>query len=204
MSETDRSTGTQSLERAVRLLREVASQEKRGARLTDLIAASGFTKGTARRLLAAMIREELLEQDPQTRRYFLGLETFKLGTIAADRFGSIQGGGPDPSRAVTLSRAKYSGDSVPLAAVLCDRHLEHRGSEAVALIHENAAGHSSRLSYGELATHSRRFAGVLRSLGIGKGDRVATFLPKGSELLIASVAIWRLGAVQVPLFATFG
>jgi acetyl-CoA synthetase len=55
-----------------------------------------------------------------------------------------------------------------------------------------------------LAAYSRRFAGALKSLGVGKGDRVATFLPKGPELLIASTAIWRLGAVQVPLFATFG
>ena len=204
MPAAERGTGTQSLDRAVRLLREIAARAESGARLTDLIAATGFTKGTSRRLLAAMIREKLLEQDPRTRRYFLGPETFALGTVAADRFGPLHLRRGDASRAATQSLAKYSGDAVPVAALLCDRHLGEGRGEALALIYENAAGHTSRLSYGTLAAYSRRFAGVLKSLGVGEGDRVATFLPKGPELLIASLAIWRLGAVQVPLFATFG
>jgi DNA-binding IclR family transcriptional regulator len=96
-----RRTGTQSLDRAVRLLREIAAHAKSGVRLTDLIAATGLSKGTVRRLLAAMIREELLEQDPQTRRYFLGHEIFKLGTIAARHCGAFQPGGRDLSRVAT-------------------------------------------------------------------------------------------------------
>ena len=79
-------TGTQSLERAVTLLREVASHGNRGARLTDLVADSGLSKATVRRLLSALIRENLLEQDESTRRYYLGADTFVLGTIAAARF----------------------------------------------------------------------------------------------------------------------
>src|SRR5208337_2336884 len=84
-SPSDSMTGTQSLERAFVLLREVASHGNRGARLTDLAADAGLTKATVRRLLAAMIREKFLEQDNETRRYFLGTEAFVLGTIAAGR-----------------------------------------------------------------------------------------------------------------------
>ena len=69
-------TGTQSLERAVALLREVASHGNRGARLTDLVADSGFSKATVRRLLVSLVRESLLEQDESTRRYYLGVDTF--------------------------------------------------------------------------------------------------------------------------------
>jgi DNA-binding IclR family transcriptional regulator len=63
MAAGDRGTGTQSIERAVRLLREVAAHANRGARLTDLVVTTGLPRGTARRLLAAMIREGLMEQD---------------------------------------------------------------------------------------------------------------------------------------------
>jgi acetyl-CoA synthetase len=197
-------TGTQSLERAFTLLREVASRGNRGVRLTDLVGATGFTKATVRRLLAAMIRQRFLEQDDDTRRYYLGPEIFVLGTIAAGRFGLHQLRAPDLSRVAALSYAKYAGSAVPLASLLCDRHAEATRGQSLALIYESAAGQTSRLTYGELSEHSRRFAGVLQGLGASKGDRIATFLPKGPELLIASIAIWRLGGIQVPLFATFG
>ncbi|WP_245900440.1 AMP-binding protein [Prauserella shujinwangii] len=59
------------------------------------------------------------------------------------------------------------------------------------------------LTYGELEASSRRLAAALRDLGIGPGDRVATWLGKSSELLVAVLATWRLGAVYVPLFTAF-
>jgi acyl-coenzyme A synthetase/AMP-(fatty) acid ligase len=52
--------------------------------------------------------------------------------------------------------------------------------------------------------YSARFACVLRDLGVARGDRVATLLPKGPELVITTLALWRLGAVQMPLFTAFG
>ena len=201
---TDAITGTQSLERAFILLREVASHGNRGARLTDLAADTGLTKATVRRLLAAMIRDKLIEQEETTRRYFLGTEVFVLGTIAAGRFSLHQLDGAELGRVAALSDAKYSGHAVPLAHLLCDRHGEAARGQSLALIYESAAGQTSYLRYGELADYSRRFAGVLQSLGVRRGDRVATFLAKGSELYIAAIAIWRLGAIHVPLFATFG
>jgi len=96
----------------------------------------------------------------------------------------------------------YTGDDVSVAGLLCDRHAD--GSGRIALQYEDATGNQSRLSFDELSEHSSRFAGVLRDLGIGPGDRVATLLPKTPELLITTLAIWRLGAVHVPLFTAFG
>ena len=201
---TEVGTGTQSLERAVTLLREVASHGNRGARLTDLVADSGLSKATVRRLLAALIRESLLEQDESTRRYYLGADTFVLGTIAAARFGTHNLSANAVARLSALSHAKYVGDAIPLAALLCDRHKASERGSAVALVYESAAGHTSRLTYAELSDHSRRFAAVLRGLGVAKGDAVATLLPKGPELLIAMLATWRLGGIHVPLFTAFG
>jgi acetyl-CoA synthetase len=195
---------TQSVERALSLLREVAARGHRGARLTDLVADSGFPKPTVRRLLATMIRESFIEQDEQTRRYYLGADAFVLGTIAAARFGIHKLPAGPLSRLAAMSYAKYSGNAIPLAALLCDRHADVGRDSAVALVHENAAGRTARLTYVELMERSKRFASVLKSLGVAKGQRIATLLPKGPELLIAVVALWRLGAVHVPLFTAFG
>ncbi|MDB5362840.1 MAG: amP-dependent synthetase and ligase [Rhodospirillales bacterium] len=201
---TPGATGTQSFERAVLLLREIAAHGSRGARLTDLVADTGLAKPTVHRLLAALIREGLLEQAPETRRYFLGAELFVMGSIAAVRISAHQLPADDLRRIATLSSAKYSGPSVPLAALLCDHYPDARRGAVAALLHETAAGHTSRLSYAELQEHSKRFAAVLRSLGVKRGDRVATLLPKGPEVLITMLAAWRLGAVHVPLFTALG
>src|SRR5688572_1550149 len=92
--------------------------------------------------------------------------------------------------------------AVLVADLLCDRYAA--APDRLALLYEDAAGHRLRLTFAELREDSARFAGVLRGLGVGKGDRVATLLPKTPELLITTLAIWRLGAVHVPLFTAFG
>ena len=89
-----------------------------------------------------------------------------------------------------------------LAELLCDRHAED--ASRLALRYEDAAGCAEQLTYGELADQSARLAARLAAAGIGRGDRVATLLPKRPELLIATVGLWRLGAVHVPLFTAFG
>lgn len=80
-------TGAQSIGRAAQLLRLVAGHGSEGAGLSQLVEASGLSKPTCRRILVALIGAGLAEQDPESRRYFLGPETFVLGTIAAERFG---------------------------------------------------------------------------------------------------------------------
>jgi acetyl-CoA synthetase len=89
-----------------------------------------------------------------------------------------------------------------IANVLCERHAED--PRRLALRYEDAEGHDEQLTYRELADLSARFASRLAAAGVGRGDRVATLLPKCPELLIAAVGLWRLGAVHVPLFTAFG
>src|SRR5262249_49081216 len=85
--------------------------------------------------------------------------------------------------------AEYGGPRVSAAPLLCDRHP----AEQVALVYEDAAGREERLTFGQLRERSARLAGVLRALGVGRGDRVATLLPKSPELAITTLALWRLG-----------
>src|SRR5262249_62386295 len=75
--------------------------------------------------------------------------------------------------------------------------------ERDALLYEDAAGREERLTFGDLRERSARFAGLLRDLGVAAGDRVATLLPKSPELVVATLGLWRLGAIHVPLFTAF-
>ena len=79
--------GAQSVERSMALLMTVAKGHAAGASLGDVVAATGLKQPTARRLLLALIRAGLIEQDDASRRYFLGPECYVLGTIATERYG---------------------------------------------------------------------------------------------------------------------
>ncbi|PTM96589.1 AMP-binding protein [Mycoplana dimorpha] len=74
----------------------------------------------------------------------------------------------------------------------------------ICLQHFSADGNHLNLSYGELAARSSAFARGLAARGIGAGDRVAILLPQGFETVIAHVAIYKLGAIALPLALLFG
>lgn len=59
-------------------------------------------------------------------------------------------------------------------------------------------------TYGQLRTSANRFANTLKAAGIGKGDRVAILLPQSADVAIAHLAIYKLGAIAVPLAVLFG
>ncbi|MCE8020095.1 AMP-binding protein [Halomonas sp. MCCC 1A11036] len=86
----------------------------------------------------------------------------------------------------------------------CGRHLRAGRGEVSALVHEDAQGNVSRLTYAELEVKSARLAGWFAERGLGVGDRIACMLPRSPELLVAVLATWRIGAVYQPLFTAFG
>lgn len=59
-------------------------------------------------------------------------------------------------------------------------------------------------SYAELLSHADRFSGYLSSVGVQKGDRVMLCLQNSPQWIAAAHAIWRLGAVVVPLAPMLG
>ncbi|MBY6266261.1 acetyl-CoA synthetase, partial [Azospirillum sp. 412522] len=107
------------------------------------------------------------------------------------------------ARPSAFLRPEYRGDAIALATLLCDRHVRAADGARAALLHESVAGQTTELSFARLARDSARFAAVLAAMGVGRGDRVAVLLPKGPELLITALAIWRLGGVYMPLFTTY-
>ncbi len=69
------------------VLRAVASRKAAGARLADVAEQTGLSRSTAHRFLAALVQVGLLDTDPATGSYFLGMELCEFGAIAANRFG---------------------------------------------------------------------------------------------------------------------
>lgn len=81
-----RPSGTQSIERAASILREIASYNDQGLRLSDLSLLLKLERPTIHRILSCLVREGLVMQDPGTRHYLLGHGLFELGLTAATQF----------------------------------------------------------------------------------------------------------------------
>ncbi len=107
-----------------------------------------------------------------------------------------------PQAAIDHWLKEYDGETVSAAHFLCDRHAGI--PEKIALFYEDAEGNASKWTFRELKDRSSKMAGFLRSIGVKKGDRVAALLPKSPELVITTLATWRIGAAYVPLFTAFG
>src|SRR6516225_4880560 len=84
----------------------------------------------------------------------------------------------------------------------CDKWAD--GSGRLALICETREGQATRYSFDELKSLSDRFANALRKRGVQKGDRVGIFLAQSLETALAHLAVYKCGAIAVPLFALFG
>nr|WP_040485825.1 IclR family transcriptional regulator [Lutibaculum baratangense] len=82
--------GSQSVDRALGLLTMVGRHGDRGVTLSGLVEEAGLNKPTTRRLLLALIRGGLVEQDGDSRRYYLGEGAYVLGSLASRRFGLLE------------------------------------------------------------------------------------------------------------------
>jgi acetyl-CoA synthetase len=94
-------------------------------------------------------------------------------------------------------------DRYNIGVDVCDRWAA-REPDRTALIVAGPGDAAREYSYGDLRGRSNRLASLLRDLGIGRGDRVAVLLPQAPETAIGHIAIYKLGAIAVPLFALFG
>ncbi len=85
-----------------------------------------------------------------------------------------------------------------------DRHVDAGRGDDVALYYDSPiTGRKSQLTFREMRDQTARFAGVLKSLGVGKGDRVVIYMPMIPETAIAMLACARIGAVHSVVFGGF-
>ena len=85
-----------------------------------------------------------------------------------------------------------------------DRHVDAGRGDRIAIRYDSPVTGSARsFTYAELRDEVARFAGVLASLGVGRGDRVLIYLPMVPEAVVAMLACARIGAVHSVVFGGF-
>jgi propionyl-CoA synthetase len=85
-----------------------------------------------------------------------------------------------------------------------DRHVAAGRGEQAAIVYDSpVAGAARRISYAELQSEVARAAGMLRKLGVKKGDRVLVYMPMIPEAAVAMLACARIGAVHSVVFGGF-
>ena len=89
-----RRDGSQSIHRAIGVLRVLAMARETGYGLTEVASLTGLTRPTARRILTALISEGLVEQKAQTRRYAVGEQIQLLALSRPRRSPLIDAAGP--------------------------------------------------------------------------------------------------------------
>ena len=131
-------------------------------------------------------------------------ETF-WGTIAKDNFSWIR-----PWNRVLdwdFSNPKVSwfeGAQLNITENCIDRHLDSNRNKTAILFEPNDPNAASEaISYQELHKRVNKFANILKSKGIQKGDRVCVYLPMIPELAISILACARIGAIHSVVFAGF-
>ncbi len=88
-SDENERSGTQSIERAITLLREISTRSHFGWQMADLAARCHLGKSTAHRILACLVRERLVKQRPSDRHYLPGPMLFELG-LSLPALGDMQ------------------------------------------------------------------------------------------------------------------
>jgi len=98
-----------TIERAVQLMKHMATAGKRGLALTQLASETGLAHSTVHRLLHRLIAERMVVQNESTKRYLLGHLAFELGVAASSSYDLRE-----PCRALLSELADEVGDTVYL------------------------------------------------------------------------------------------
>jgi acetyl-CoA synthetase len=113
------------------------------------------------------------------------------------------------SRIVDLSQGiawpRWCVDGVMNIVDSClDKYAGSATDEKAAVAWEGEEGTSRRVSWKELRCDVNRMANALKRLGLSRSDVIAVFMPMTPEIVVAMLAIIKIGAVFLPLFSGFG
>jgi acetyl-CoA synthetase len=97
----------------------------------------------------------------------------------------------------------FRGGTLNLSENCLDRHVKTWRKNKAALVWEGEPGETRVLTYFELLQEVCRFANVLKSLGVAKGDRVGIYMPMIPEAAVAMLACARIGATHSVVFGGF-
>jgi acetyl-CoA synthetase len=98
----------------------------------------------------------------------------------------------------------FDGAQLNITENCIDRHLKTNANKTAIIFEPNDSNSSSEhISYKDLHERVNKFANVLKSRGIKKGDRVCIYLPMIPELAVSVLACARIGAIHSVVFAGF-
>ena len=114
----------------------------------------------------------------------------------------------EPNQVLDKSNAPiyrwFEGGELNTCYNAVDYHVENGRADQLAIIYDSPVTDTKKkITYKELQDLVSRFAGVLRSQGVEKGDRVLIYMPMTPEALIAMLACARLGAIHSVVFGGF-
>ena len=124
--------------------------------------------------------------EPNLRDYDEARRQFSWSQARADLVG------PEP------------GQGLNIAHVAVDRHATGAAGDRLAIRYLAKSGAVDNFTFTRLRALSNRFANVLKSLGVAKGDRVYVLAGRIPELYLAALGAWKHGSVFCPLFSAFG
>jgi acetyl-CoA synthetase len=85
-----------------------------------------------------------------------------------------------------------------------DKYIDTPTKNKPAFVWEGEDGSTQSVTYGSLFAEVNKTANALRSLGLGKGDPIGLYMPMIPQIVIAMLAIAKIGGVILPLFSGFG
>ncbi|HAZ60182.1 MAG TPA: acetate--CoA ligase [Gammaproteobacteria bacterium] len=97
----------------------------------------------------------------------------------------------------------FEGGKLNVSYNCLDRHLATHADQTAIIFEADRPGEHRHISYRELHEQVCRFANVLKSLNVTRGDRVAIYLPMIPEAVVAMLACTRIGAVHSVVFGGF-
>ena len=98
----------------------------------------------------------------------------------------------------------YADGTLNVSANCIDRHLATRGDQtAIIWEPDSPEDDAQHITYKQLHAETCKMANVLKSMGVGKGDRVVLYLPMIPEAAYAMLACTRIGAIHSIVFAGF-
>jgi len=97
----------------------------------------------------------------------------------------------------------FDGAELNVAYNCLDRHLDTRADQVAIIWEADDPGEDRKITYAELHEEVCKFANVLKSRGVERGDRVSIYMPMIPEAAVAMLACARIGAVHSVVFGGF-
>lgn len=143
---------------------------------------------------AALYRRSI--EDPE---WFWTAALEEMGIEWARRYDRVL----DQSRGIQWPQW-FVGGRLNLVHNCVDKHRDGPVADRVAIQWEGEDGAQRTFTYRQLCGEVCRAASALRRVGVGRGDRVALFLPMLPETVVIALACSKLGAIYTPIFSGFG